>query len=251
MLDEVTKLEAPIDVMVLMHKAFHMLSLRVEELAEKAQEGGDLSEFKEQFDFWVKQLLYHADTEDRYMTAPLKDSQPARDNETEHAALREHGGGLIEFLGKGDTAGLEGSIKAAMFALEEEQHEELIEKAKEVEEVLKREMGEERVVARTRRHLYRRVMAMRILEFDHFENEEAFVCSIVRDQMTESEQLEVVRLLLIDDAADDRRWIIDWVANELSASERELLSDLESRFAKATPARRPGLLSRLFGKQRN
>ena len=72
-----------------------------------------------------------------------------------------------------------------------QQREELIQKVKEVEEVLKPEMGEERVVARTRRHLYRRVLAMRILEFDHFENEEAFVRSIVREQMTEAEQLEV------------------------------------------------------------
>ncbi len=236
MLENVTRIEAPIDVMVLMHKAFHALSLRVEELAEKGQEGGDLSEFKEQFGFWVKQLLYHADAEDKHMTAPLEDSQPARDNEAEHTELREHGGGLIEFLGKGDTAGLEENVKAAMLALEGQQHEELIQKAKEVEEVLKREMGEERVVARTRRHLYRRVMAMRILEFDHFENEEAFVCPIVTERMTEAGQLEVARRLLIDDEADDPRWVIDWVASELNAPERQLLSDLESRFGKATPA---------------
>ena len=185
MLEEITKLAHPIDAMVLMHKAFHNLSLRTEQLAADGQSGDDLAEFKSSFDFWVKQLLYHAEIEDNYMTAPLTDSQPARDNEAEHDELRAQGGELIEFIGKGDTAGLEGSVRAAMLALEEEQHKELIEKVHEVEEVLKQEMGEDRVISRTRRHLYRRVTAMRVLEFDHFENEEAFVCSIVRDRMSE------------------------------------------------------------------
>ncbi|MCH8062045.1 MAG: hypothetical protein IH861_06040, partial [Chloroflexi bacterium] len=94
----------------------------------------------------------------------------------------------------------------------------------------------QKVVARTRRHLYRRVMGLRVLEFDHFENEEAFVCSIVRDRMSEKEQLDIVRRLLIDDTADDPRWIIDWVAEELEPRERKLLAELEARFAPLTSA---------------
>ncbi|MCH8062383.1 MAG: hemerythrin domain-containing protein [Chloroflexi bacterium] len=236
MLEDVTRLDHPIDVMVLIHKAFHALSLRVEELAAESQEGGDLKEFEGAFGFWVKQLLFHAKTEDRYMTAPLEDSQPARDNEAEHDELREKGTELVEFIGKGDAAGLEEHVKAAMLALEEQEHQELLEKAKDVEEILKKEMGEQKVVARTRRHLYRRVMGLRVLEFDHFENEEAFVCSIVRDRMSEKEQLDIVRRLLIDDTADDPRWIIDWVAEELEPRERKLLADLEARFAPLTSA---------------
>ena len=123
-----------------------------------------------------------------------------------------------------------------MLALEGQEHQELNEKAKDIEEILKEEMGEKKVIGRTRRHLYRRVMAMRILEFDHFENEEAFVCSIVREQMSENEQLDITRRLLIDDSADDPRWIIDWVAGELDPRERQLLADLEARFAQLSPA---------------
>ena len=236
MLEEVTRLDHPIDVMVLMHKAFHALSLRVEELAAKSQEGGDLKDFEGAFGFWVKQLLFHAETEDKYMTAPLEDCQPARDNEAEHDELREQGTELVEFMGKGDTAGLEEHVKAAMLALEDQEHQELLEKAREVEDILKKEMGAEKVVGRTRRHLYRRVMALRILEFDHFENEEAFVCSIVRDRMSEKEQLDIARRLLIDETADEPRWIIDWVTEELEPRERQLLADLEARFAQLTPA---------------
>jgi hemerythrin superfamily protein len=229
MMNEITRLEAPIDVMFLMHKAFHELSTRAEKLAAEGEKGGDLTEFRKTFDLWVKQFLYHADTEDEYMTAPLTDNQMARDNEAEHAELKEHGKQIYGYLGKGDTAGLEENVKAAMMALEEKQHEQLLDKVHEVEEILKQEMGEDRVVARTRCHLYRQVMAMRILEFDHFENEEAFICPVIRE-WDDEKQLELTKRLLIDDNAENPRWIIDWVDAELKPSERKLLSELEARF---------------------
>ena len=230
MTEEITRLDHPIDVMMLMHKAFIALSERTETLAAEAQKGGDLEAFTEAFGFWGKQLLYHATAEDKYMTAPFTGSQPARDNEAEHAELARQATDLIDFMGKGDSAGLQESVRTAMFALEEKQHKEVVEKLEAVEEVLKEEMGQDRVVARTRRHLYSRVMALRVTEFDHFENEEAFVVSLVRDEIDERRQLEMARRLLIEDEAEDPRWIIDWVASELSPGEQKLLADLEARF---------------------
>ena len=231
---EVTQFDSPIDVMYLIHNAFQAVSARTERLAAEGESGSDLKAFRESFDFWIKQLLYHATAEDTYMTAPLTDSQPARDNEAEHAELAELGGDIIEFLDKGDAAGLADNVKAAMLALEVEQHRELVEKVQEVEDLLKQEIGEDRVVARTRRHLYRRVMALRILLFDHFENEEAFVLPIVRERMNAEQELEMVRHLVIDEKAEDPRWIIDWVASELSPGERKLLEELDTRLAAAT-----------------
>ncbi len=235
MTEEITRLDNPIDVMSLMHKAFRAQSERTEQLAAQSQEGGDLQGFKQEFDFWIKQLLYHATAEDKYMTAPLTDCQPARDNEAEHAELVEHGGGLIAFIEKGDAASLADNVQAAMRSMEQEQHKELVEKAQEVEDLLKAEIGQEKVVARTRRHLFRRVIALRVLEYDHFENEEAFVCSEIRERMSEREQLDIARRLLIDDDAPDPRWIIDWVAQESTVAERRLLADLEARLGGVAP----------------
>ncbi|MDA0771243.1 MAG: hypothetical protein O2821_13640, partial [Chloroflexi bacterium] len=198
MMDDITRLESPIDVQILLHKAFHALSLRVEQMAAESEKGGDLTEFQDGFGFWVKQLLYHATTEDNFMTNPLKD-QPARDNEAEHVELVKNATGIVEFLGKGDAAGLEDSVKAAMFTLDEQQHEDLIDSAKNIQDILMKEMGQDRVVVRTRRHLYRKVMDMRILEFDHFENEEAFVNPLVREQMTDQQELALAKRLLIDE----------------------------------------------------
>ena len=72
-------------------------------------------------------------------------------------------------------------------------------------------------------------MALRILEYDHFENEEAFVVSEVREHMDEGQQLEIARRLLIEDGAEDPRWVIDWVAEELDADDRKVLADLDAR----------------------
>ncbi|MCH8298602.1 MAG: hemerythrin domain-containing protein [Chloroflexi bacterium] len=236
--ERINKLEHPIDVMPLMHKAFRAVSDRTEALAADASTVEDIAELNEAFGFWVKQILYHATVEDEVMTGPLQDSQPARDNEAEHAELAGKAGELAEFIARGKAAGLEESVRQALFTLEEEQHKELEERSHEVEDALKEVLGEKKVTARTIRHIHSRLLGVRILELDHFENEEAFVCPLVRDEIDEAGQLYIVRRLLIDDTAEDPRWVIDWVHSELDPAEQALLEDLEARFqgAVAQPA---------------
>ena len=78
--------------------------------------------------------------------------------------------------------------------------------------------------------MYRQVIELRITQEDHLETEEALVLPALRTQMDEREQLNVARGLLIDDEAQDPRWIIDWVSQHLDNDELELLRGLEARF---------------------
>lgn len=236
--DNAHRLEDPIDVMPLIHKAFRVVSDWTEAMAANASTFEDVTELNEVFGYWVKQLLHHAAVEDEVMTGPLKDNQPARDNETEHTELAGKAGDLISFIAMGNAAGLEESVREAAFSLEEEQHLALEERFHEVEAALKDVLGEKKVTARTIRHIHSRLIGVRILELDHFENEEAFVLSLVRDEMDEAQQLNIVRRLLIDESAEDPRWIIDWVYSELDSEDKALLQDLEIRFqgAVAQPA---------------
>ena len=227
---EITRLDDPIDVMALIHKAFRSLSGRIDTLAEGIMEGGDIGEVKEAFDWWLKQLVHHAAVEDEHMTAPLRECQQARDNETEHAELAGHGTRLVHFIALGELAGVKESVREASFSLEEDQHRELEEWIHEVENAFIAALGNRRVAARTRRHLYRKLMALRVLELDHFENEEAFVVSLVRQEMDETQQLDLVKRLLIDESADNPRWVIDWLTSELGPGERDLVAGLEKRF---------------------
>jgi hypothetical protein len=233
--DEIRVLESPIDVMYLMHKAFMIHSERTEALADKAQSGGDIKELAEALDGWLAQLLYHAKIEDEFMTGPLKDTllqdgrTPLRENEKEHDELRRQGGELADYVKQGDRASLKSEAASMALAMEDRDHAELMEKAEEVEKAIGDAIGEEKVLARTRRHLYQSVMSFRVTEFDHFENEEAFVLPVVKDQMEHSQELECVRKLLFDDESVEPRWIIDFVAGELEGNERELLDELEKQ----------------------
>ena len=56
--------------------------------------------------------LHHATAEDLYMIGPIADSQPARDNESEHAELAGQGTDLVNFMVRGDEAGLSDIVKA-------------------------------------------------------------------------------------------------------------------------------------------
>ncbi len=226
--DQITQLESPIDVMYLMHKVYMKHSDFTENLALEAQEGGDLTVFKANLDAWLKHLLYHAQTEDEYMTEPLKDKilqdgrEPLKANEVEHDELRQFGGSVLELL---DQASAENVL-----ASEEEEHAKLMEKVDQVEEAAGDAIAERFVKPRTRRHLYRSVMELRVSEFDHFENEEAFVLPIVKEQMSSSEELECSRRLLIDDDSDQPRWIIDFIIDQLEGVEKQLVMDLDKQF---------------------
>ena len=91
------------------------------------------------------------------MTGPIADSQPARDNESEHAELAGQGTDLVNFMVRGDEAGLSDSVKAAVMGLEDAEHKALAQDLQDVADLLKKEIGQDKVTARTRRHLYQRV----------------------------------------------------------------------------------------------
>ena len=67
------RLENPIDVMPLVHKAFRAVSDRTETLAAQASTFEDVAALNDVFANWIKQIVYHAGVEDEFMTGPLKD----------------------------------------------------------------------------------------------------------------------------------------------------------------------------------
>ena len=230
MTTETTRLEHPIDVMYLIHKALEAQAAGVEETVRKFEIGSSLQPIRAGFNIWASALAFHAQQEDLYMTAPLSDFQPARDNEAEHAALGEMLGNLNTPADKDDVRGLSEQVKEAMVALNERQHADLVEKLEDVMEVLNGEIGKTKVIARTWRHLYARVVELRTAQDDHLENEEAFVLPEVWQRVSEAEQLEIARRLLIDEEAEDPRWVLEWMGKYLTPVERGLLADLEQRF---------------------
>lgn len=233
----ITTLEHPIDVMFLIHKALSLEAARLEEMVRTFELGGSVQPVNLAFDAWAMQLVFHADQEDRYMTGPMPDFAPARDNEAEHADLASIIGGLSECLVAADSPGLSDRVKAAILALHEEQHTELLTRLEDVMAVLNDEIGRGQVIARTQRHLYQRIVALRVAQDDHFECEEEFVLPEVRQRFSPDQQLEIVQKLLIDEESEDSEWVLNWLNDNLNAQDRELLGQLIAKFAQPVGAK--------------
>jgi hypothetical protein len=194
---ELTTLEAPIDVMYLIHKALRGESACVKEIVNQLEEGSTLQPFRLAFYQWVMALEYHSIMEEVSMTALAADSSASWDHETTHTAMEA--------------------------------------KLEEVQTCLNEEIGRTFLIARTQRHLYGKVVEARIAQEDHLEDEEASLLPVLRQRVDEQQQLEIVKGLLIDQEAPDNCWILDWLSQHLTLKEQQLLTGLLARLAEGIP----------------
>ena len=119
-------------LMKIMHGALSKEALQVQGVVENLSEGESLQSFTMRFNQWASVLMYHADVEDEYMTAPLTESLAARTNEEEHSQLGELSDALAQYLEDQNSKNLESRIKQVAIALHNEQHDELLEKLEDV-----------------------------------------------------------------------------------------------------------------------
>lgn len=204
---EITRLESPIDVLYLIHKAMRAKASRVEKLAGQLAIGNSLQPFRIVFNSWASFASYHSEQEDIYMTPALTNPQQLCASKADQAEVWK------------DLADLA--------ALEDELHRELLEQAEEVLKVLNEEINKTSVIYRTKQHLYSQMVALRVTQEDHLETEEALVLPAIRELMSSGRQLELAHHLLIDEEAQDPRWPLDWIVEELTATEQSLVSSLQ------------------------
>lgn len=185
--ENITSLDSPIDVMYPIHKALRAEAASAEATVRTLTIGGSFQPFAQVVQRWMTALEYHAVMEDIYMTAPL-DRVSARTNEAEHKRLTELFADLWAYL---------------------------------------REVGGPvAVTARTRRHALGKVVALRVAQDDHLEEEEERVLPVIRQQVSEAQQVDVARRLLIDCEAQDAGWLLAWLTPHVTATERQLLTVL-------------------------
>ncbi len=193
---QISQLEHPINVMYLIHNALRAEGAALEDSVWRFEIGNSLQLIRQDFIRWAAALMFHAEQEDRFMSRLLTDCPSARDGEKEHAELND--------------------------------------KLEDVVAVFGEEIGKTKVIARTHRHLYGAIVAVRIAQDDHLESEEALVLPEIRERFDAFEQLETVRHLLIDDEAADQRWVMDWLTPHLIPVEIRSLAELEERFDRVT-----------------
>ncbi len=226
--DIISQIEHPIDVMLLIHKAFSTDAANVEKYIGNFTEEHTLQSFTLSFNQWAVAMMYHADMEDAHMTVDME-IEYARDNETEHKNIHEGLRGVEELINVNDNKELESRVRTAILSLSDALHVEVINKLQDVMDVLDEEIGSQALIPRTKRHLFEKVVNARVTQDDHFENEEAFILPLIRDNWSEKEQLDLVKILLIDAESDNKRWFIEWMVPYLTDNEKKLLDALEAR----------------------
>jgi hypothetical protein len=207
MTEEIARLEHPIDAMYFIHKALRAEAVRTEKQVQDLEVGTSLQPFKLAFSSWATALVFHAEME---VGTGLAGAETSR--------------------GEDGGSDLGTQITSAILTQEDEEHKELLEKLQDVLTVLDEDIGPSSMIIRTKQHLYQQVVALRIAQEDHLETEEALVLPMVRERLNVRRQLEAAKGLLIDEQAQDPRWMIDWVSRELNPQEQRLLADLEARF---------------------
>ena len=187
-----TGFEHPLDIMMLLHKALDVDAWRAETLVEHLEVGEPFAPFIEAFESWMRALSFHADMEDAHMTPRLPNSALARDNEAGHARLAR--------------------------------------RAEDIQRHLKG-LEHQTVTTRTRRWLYGQVVALRIDQEDHFEEEVDVVLPLLREHLTMEQQLDVVSYLLYDQQAtgSEAGWVLDWLSHDLTDTERGSLASLAAQ----------------------
>ena len=207
---EITTLEQPIDAMYLIHKALRGEADRTVELARSLENGCSLQAFKLAFTAWATALMYHAE--------------------------KEVGTEMSKFVDESRLASSHDPVERVKWALLEKEDAEymrLLDCVQDVMTVLEEDIGATSIIPRTKQHLYGQVIALRVAQADHLETEEAMVLPLIRECLSPECQLQVVGGLLIDRDADDRHWVIDWISQDLTPTENELLLALESRISQA------------------
>ena len=231
--DEILLIETPIDVMFFMHKVFMTHAKKAEDMAVSLRTREDVERLKPLVEHWLKHITYHVDTEDEFLTGPLQEVElhdgrmVVRDNENEHNEIRSGGEGVVALISAGNSAGLDDLLESLVLAAEEEQHKELVKNVDHLRSAVEKALGEEKTSNRTLRHIHQAVLSLRVIEWDHFENEEAFVLPLVREQMTHDEQLKCAGRLLFDNSSHEKRWVIEDIYEGLSEDETSKLKSLE------------------------
>ena len=229
MADNVNRLRRPIDVVNLIHKALRAQAVRAEREVEQLDALGGLHSFNLVFNAWATNLITQTELKREHLRGTLA---------TWRVSGRAQGTQTGDLLPQTDALEPEAVVAAPREdpaeAAMESMDDMLLDSVEAVLTVLNEEIGKTSVITRTKQHVHRQVLALRIVQEDYFETEEALVLPAIRDNVTERRQLQMARSLLIDEGADNPRWIIDWVAGELDPSERKQLAEMEARFNRLT-----------------
>ena len=197
----------PIEVCKLINKALNAHAANAEALVNDMEAGGTIQAFKLAFNNWASVLMFYLDQQENLLLPSLMSM--SSQNEQKETPL---------------------SLRDVILSNETHWHLNLMNMIEEVFVVLNEDIGSTTVIPRTRQHLLEKTVQLGIAQKDHLEYEQFLLMPIVLEFIDQDTQLEVVKGLLIDDLADEPRWVIEWLSIELSEEENNQIAKMEKQF---------------------
>ena len=185
-------LNTPIDALYLLHKALRAEADRVEEAVSQLEMGGSFKPLHRAFSRWAMALGSYVERADHSLTPWVPDTRLAQAQEAGH----RHVMAMLEDL----------------------------------QTYLHADLGRMIVIARTQRQVRSKVIAVRIVQDDLLEDEEEGVLPVLRQRMSATQQWEIMRHLLSEAEAEEPGAMLDWVAQDITATERQWLANLAGRW---------------------
>lgn len=199
MTTDIAPLASPIDALYLIHNALRTEAERAELTVERLEVGSSFKAFQPVFYHWALVLSTYVEAAERALTALVP--EVARAWETTAGTARQ-----------------------------------LLERLEALQTYIQTEIGKTMVIARTKRQLFGRVALARLLQEDLLEDEEACLLPVLRTRLSEARQLEILRLLLIDQDAEPQDTMVAWIAQDVTDPERRALATLTTRLTCAASA---------------
>lgn len=180
---DIAPLASPIDALYLLHNALRTEAERAEQTVEHLEVGSSFKAFQPVFYHWALVLSTYVEAAERALTALVPEVARAWETTT-------------------GTAG------------------QLLERLEALQTYIQTEIGKTMVIARTKRQLFGRVALARLLQEDLLEDEEACLLPVLRTQLGEARQLEILCLLLIDQDAEPQDTLVAWIAQDVGVAQR-------------------------------
>jgi hypothetical protein len=185
---DISQFTHPIDAMHFIHKALRAEAGRVEGAVNALEMGGSFKPFQRAFYRWAMALGSHMDVEEKYFTTWLPDMLLIQAQEARQRHVMAMLDDLLTYL-----------------------HEDL---------------GRMIVIPRTQRQLRSKVIALGIVQDDLLEEEEECILPVIRQHISAAQQAELIRRLLVDEEAEEQGDMLDWVAQDVTTTEQQLLAVL-------------------------
>lgn len=199
MTTDIAPFASPIDALSLIHNALRTEAERVEQAVHQLEIGSSFKAFQPIFYRWALALSAYVEAEARALTTLIP----------EGARVWAHVTGMAS---------------------------QVLERLEALQAYLQTEIGKTIVIARTKRQLFGRVALARLRQEDLLEDEETHLLPALRTQLGEASQLDVLRLLLIDQDAASADAMVAWIVQNVTAPERQALATLMARLVDAAGA---------------